>query len=86
MTNRLPELGDLVRDKVTGFEGIVTSHAQHLTGCDRFWIEPRVDSEGKTREGRWTDIDLLEIVEPNKIERVIYNRKAPGGTDLPASR
>jgi hypothetical protein len=86
MTNRLPALGDLVRDRVTHFEGIVTSHAQHLTGCDRLWVEPKVDAEGRIREGRWVDIDMLEIIQPTAIERVVYNRKAPGGVDLPASR
>lgn len=86
MSNRLPALGDQVRDKITGFEGIVTTHAQHLTGCDRLWVSPRVGDDGKTRDGMWVDIDMLEIVQPAVIEPVVYNRKAPGGIDLPPSR
>jgi hypothetical protein len=86
MTNRLPALGDRVRHRVTGFEGIVTSHATHLTGCDRLWIEPRVGADGKTIEGHWADIDMVEIVEPGVIEAVVYTRRAPGGADLPAPR
>jgi hypothetical protein len=86
MSNRLPELGDLARDRVTHFEGIITAYAQHITGCDRLWLEPRVDAEGKTRDGRWVDIDMLEIVQPHILQRITYTRSAPGGVDLPASR
>ena len=86
MTNRLPEKGDRVRDKVTGFTGIITTHASHLAGCDRMWVTPSVDRDGKLVEGQWFDIDMLEIVEPNALESVKYTRSAPGGVDLPPSR
>lgn len=86
MTNRLPALGDKVRCKVTGFTGIVTTHAQHLAGCDRFWIEPSVGEDGKKRDGAWMDIDMVEILEPAVLEPVRYTRNAPGGVDLPQSR
>lgn len=84
MSNRLPQLGDEVRNKITGFTGIVTSHAKHLAGCDRLWVEPRVDANGKSMDGHWLDIDLAEIVRPNVIEPIVYSRAAPGGFDLPA--
>ncbi len=86
MSNRDPALGDKVQHKVTGFEGIVTPHAKHLTGCDRLWVEPRVGDDGKARDGQWVDIDLLKIIEAAVIEPVKYSRAAPGGVDLPASR
>lgn len=85
-SNRLPAIGDEVRHKVTGFSGIITTHAKHLAGCDRFWIEPKVDSNGKAMDGQWADIDLIEIVRPNVIDPIVYERKAPGGIDLPKSR
>ncbi|MDF1606984.1 hypothetical protein PZ897_02210 [Hoeflea sp. YIM 152468] len=86
MTNRLPALGDKVRDRITGFEGIATTHAAHLTGCDRFWVTPPVGEDGKPVDGMWVDIDMLEITQPSAIERVEYTRHAPGGIDLPPSR
>lgn len=86
MTNRLPEIGDRVRDKVCGFEGIASAHAKHLSGCDRLFVTPVVGDDGKYVEGMWCDIDMLEIIEANVIEPVVYNRSAPGGVDLPASR
>lgn len=34
------ELGDLVRDIVTGFEGIAVSKHIFLTGCNRWGVQP----------------------------------------------
>lgn len=62
MSNRLPELGDRVRDKISGFEGVITTHAKHLTGCDRMWVAPKVDRDGKMIDGMWVDIDMLQII------------------------
>lgn len=86
MSNRLPGLGDEVRHKVTGFLGIVTTHAKHLSGCDRLWVQPKVDASGKEIEGQWADIDMVEIVRPDVIAPITYHRAAPGGVDLPKSR
>lgn len=83
MTNRSPALGDEVRNRITGFTGIVSSYSKHLAGCERLWVEPRVDATGKPMEGQWLDIDLAEVVRPNVIEPIQYNRAAPGGIDLP---
>lgn len=85
--NRLPTLGDKCRDKVTGFTGILTAIATHLTGCDRCWLMPvAAPGSDKLPDGAWIDIDMLEIVTPNVIDRVVYSRSAPGGADLPKSR
>lgn len=86
MTNRLPTIGDRVRAKVCDFEGIVTTHARHLAGCDRLFVIPRVGADGKFVEGMWCDIDMLTIIEPNAVEPVTYDRTAPGGIDLPPTR
>jgi heat shock protein HspQ len=86
MTNREPALGDEVRHKVTGFTGIVTTHAKHIAGCDRLWVEPKVGDDGKARDGQWADIDMLTIVTPEAVSVVTYTRRAPGGVDLPPSR
>ena len=58
-----PTLGSRVRDRVTKFEGTMTSHAKHLTGCDTVCITPTVDSDGKIRDYQWTDIDRVEVLE-----------------------
>ncbi|HCO91071.1 MAG TPA: hypothetical protein DIT40_08875 [Alphaproteobacteria bacterium] len=86
MTNREPTLGDKVRCKITFFVGIVTTHAKHLAGCDRLWIVPPVGADGKPLDGQWMDIDMVEIIQPTAVEPVVYDRRAPGGIDLPPSR
>lgn len=84
--NRLPDLGDKVRDKITGFEGIVVSYSRHIAGCDRLWIEPKIGADGKRGDGVWIDIDLAEIVEASVVAPIVYTRRAPGGIDLPSPR
>ncbi len=86
MSNREPTLGDEVRHKVTGFTGIVTTHAKHIAGCDRLWVEPKVGDDGKLRDGQWADIDMVEVITPGAVDVVTYARRAPGGVDLPPSR
>lgn len=87
MTNRQATLGDRVKCKVTGFIGIVTTQATHLAGCDRLWVEPPVGEDGKSLgDAKWLDIDMVEIVEPQVVGRVRYERHKPGGFDLPPSR
>ena len=86
LSNREPTLGDRVECKITGFTGIVATHAKHVAGCDRLWVEPSVDKDGKHVEGRWFDIDMVDIVEAGVVEVVKYTRKAPGGVDLPPTR
>ena len=70
MQNNRAQIGDKVKSRVTGFTGIVTDRAEHLAGCDRLWIEPPVDSDGKQPDGEWIDIDLVEVVEAAVIARV----------------
>lgn len=55
-------MGMEVRDKVSGFQGIVTSIAKYLSGCDRVLVSPPVDAEGKMRESEHFDITEVEFV------------------------
>jgi cyanophycinase-like exopeptidase len=55
------ELGKAGRDKVTGFEGIITARAQYLTGCDQYNLVPPV-KDGKLDNAQWFDEGRIEIV------------------------
>lgn len=44
------ELGQTVRDKVTGFEGAIVADADHYAGCRTFRVETESDSGGTTSE------------------------------------
>lgn len=56
------ELGVTGKDKITGFEGILTSRAEFLTGCSRYCIQPKELREGKPIEGIYFDEDQIEII------------------------
>lgn len=56
------ELGQQVKDKLTGFEGFVTGRCDYMTGCKQYLVTPKV-RKGKTHEypsGSWLDEDRLQ--------------------------
>lgn len=57
------KLGDKVKDKVTGFKGIVVSISKHLYGCDRVGVQPEIGKDGKVPDAGWFDIDSIELVK-----------------------
>jgi len=56
------ELGNKVRDKVTGFEGIAIAKIEYINGCIQFCVKPKVKEDGKMPDGEYIDVDDLEIV------------------------
>lgn len=59
-------LGDRVRDKVTGFEGIVTARYEYLNGCIR-WEVSGVDKDGKP-DGYAFDDMQVELLDKRVIQ------------------
>jgi hypothetical protein len=56
-------LGDVARDVVTKFNGVVTARAEYLTGCAQYCLQPQVEADGKLPEdGRWFDETRLEVL------------------------
>lgn len=55
------QLGQKSKDKITGFEGVLTGKASYLTGCDQYLVQPAV-KDGNFREGKWFDEGRLEVV------------------------
>jgi hypothetical protein len=57
-------LGDKVRDTLTGIEGIVFGRTSYLTGCDHLGLKrPCIGPDGKAFELHWVDEPLLELLE-----------------------
>jgi hypothetical protein len=69
------KLGQLAKDKVTGFEGTIVGHADYLSGCDQYLLVPTVDEKGNHREGHWFDEQRLVVINENVLS---YERKKPG--------
>ncbi|HEX7125031.1 MAG TPA: hypothetical protein VF406_04540 [Thermodesulfobacteriota bacterium] len=75
------ELGVAVKDKITGFRGIVTGRAQYITGCDQYLVTPHADEKGDLKDGRWFDEQRLDVLDGDPI--ILDNSKGTGA-DLPA--
>lgn len=37
------KLGLKAKDKITGFEGIITARCEYLTGCNQYCLTPQAD-------------------------------------------
>lgn len=61
------KLGDRAKDVVSNFEGIVTGHARHLTGCDTVCLRSENPETKNDEAHRWFDVMRLELVEENPL-------------------
>lgn len=61
-------LGDLVRDKITGFKGIAVGRTEWLNGCVRYGIQPKEMKDSKPVESQWFDQEQIEIVKPQAYD------------------
>ena len=65
-----PELGAEAKDSITGFKGIITGHAEYITGCDQYLLTPKVSEVGKLVESGWYDENRV-IVNKKNVPPVI---------------
>jgi len=49
------KLGDYVKDKITGFEGVAVARAEYLNGCIFIQVQPVGLKDGKIIESEWID-------------------------------
>ena len=66
------ELGQKARDKITGFEGIITACCVEMFGCDTYIVQPEVGENGAIGESVWLDEGRIEItgagVKPAEVQ------------------
>lgn len=72
-------LGDLVKDSITGFSGVVTCKSEWLNGCVRLTVQPEKMKEGKPVDAITFDVEQLVLVKAAKA-----NRGLPSGGDRPS--
>ncbi len=77
------QLGQRVRDRISGFEGTVTGRAEYLTGCTQCVVVPDVAADGSHREAHWFDEQRLAPISAKRM--VLDNGRTPG-CDMPAPR
>lgn len=65
------QLGDEVRDTITGFKGIAVARTNWIHGCARITIQPKVKKDGKMEEPQSFDEPAVEVlVSKNRKEEV----------------
>jgi hypothetical protein len=62
-----------MRDRVTGFEGVVCSISFDLYGCIQATLNPGMDKDGKLKDSMWFDIGRLErkVLASGPMDRVM---------------
>ena len=71
-------LGCNVTDKVTGFEGVVTSIAYDLYGCIQAVVVPEA-KDGKVSDGSWFDVNRLRLCSTGVMECPDFDASYPAG-------
>lgn len=74
------ELGSKVKDKLSGFTGVVMTVTEHLHGCRQYVVEPQETKDGKLLEQYYFQELRLELVEPSVLPAM--TQKAPSRIKL----
>ena len=70
------KLGATVRDKISGFVGVVTGRCEYLNGCVQFQVSPTTLKDGDIQKSHWLDIQQLEVTEAAEL---LQPAEATGG-------
>jgi hypothetical protein len=91
MQEHMKLLGHKVRDRVTRFEGVVSSISFDLYGCVQAIVTPKIGKDGKQPESAWFDTKRLEVLSSTRVmEPGTYEGSTPqtvaGGFHKPMPR
>lgn len=76
-------LGDRVKDRVSGFEGIVFHRSEWLTNCNTYGVKPtKLDKEGKPCDSVVFDEPMLELVSKNTHSGISPEHKTGGPVEV----
>jgi len=70
-------LGDVAKDKITGFEGVIIGRHQWLNNCNTYSIKPRTLKDGAPQDSQSFDEPQLDLAE----EKVIESNRKTGGPE-----
>lgn len=62
------ELGDKVKDKICGFEGIAISVTKYLNGCVQYEVQPPVNKKGEYVSSLWIDEPQLIVTKKADVD------------------
>lgn len=73
-------LGDEVKDTVTGFKGIAMARHSYFQGCNRITIQPPIDKEKELPDEHTFDEPQLIVIKKAKVKRLAVESN-PGGPE-----
>lgn len=68
------ELGSLVESSISGYKGMVVSRSEHLNGCNRYWVSPKMKKNGTLDSGYWFDEAELIVTKAPVLQRKNQDR------------
>jgi hypothetical protein len=73
------EMYDVLRDKVTGYTGVVLGVSHYFTGCRHYGLaQQNIDkATGKLKEWEWLDETRLEFVKKSGITEAKEETSSP---------
>lgn len=71
------ELGDRVKDKISGLKGIVTGVFHYLYGCVRICVAPEGLNDGKPHEGQIIDAAQADILKKAVVKPYVVPSPIP---------
>ena len=63
--------------KISGFKGVIISCSHHLNGCDRYYVQPKVNKDGEVPDGLW--FDEGEVAVKNSTKKIPSTNSSKGG-------
>ena len=81
------ELGKMGKDKITGFEGIITGYCQYIYGCGQYLLTPVIKEGNDKKESHWLDEGRIEEIGDGITAKEVQTDE-PGGIrcDAPPCR
>jgi len=62
-----PQIGDRVKEKITGYAGVVTAKCEYITGCKQVLVNPPLKADGGYEDPRWFDEDRVDVTEAKVV-------------------
>jgi hypothetical protein len=80
MINHKFNLGDKLKDSVTGYSGVVVGITKYATGCIHYGLQSDRTKENKPQEWEWFDESRMSLV---KKQAVKFNLEKPVSGNFP---
>lgn len=72
------ELNSTVKSSVTGLKGIAVSRSEHMNGCNRYLVQPKVNDKGDVPDAWWIDEMELKVLKKPPAKAKVKARSTGG--------